>query len=288
MVNVKIHPLRMLLAIALAAVAVAACCLAIAPQQAHAASTVSAKISGTVDYDEAYAFLAKLNKLRSNKGAKAVVMDKTLMKAAEQRAAELSVAFSHTRPNGTMCYTASSRINGENVADYPDASSVYEGWKNSPPHYKNMIRSSFKSVGICCFYRDGATWWVNVFGNGKGSSVKKKGQKSKAFTVKIAKKYLTKSALSINPYSIDTDSRQKVVIYYDPSYADGAGTLPNSMFTFKSSKPKKLSVNKKGVLTSHSSGKAKITIVAKGNKSCKYTQTITIEDSWYNILEPDD
>ena len=289
MENVKTRPLRMLFAAVMAVVAVAACCLTVAPQQAYAAATVSTKISGTVDYDEANAFLAKLNKLRANKGLKALVMDKSLMKAAEQRAAELSVAYSHKRPNGTMCFTASGKMNGENIADYPDASSVYTGWKNSPPHYKNMTRSSFKSVGICCFYRDGATWWVNVFGNGKASAYSKRsGQKNKTFTVKIAKKYLTKSALSINPYSIDTDSKQKAVIYYYPSYAEAAGTLPNSMFTFKSSKPNKLSVNKKGVLTSHGTGKAKITITAKAKKSCKYTQTITIEDSWYNILEPDD
>ena len=60
------------------------------------------------------------------------------------------------------------------------------------------------------------------------------------------------------------------------------------MFTFKSSKPKKLSVNKNGVLTSKGGGKAKLTITAKAKKSCTYTQTISIEDSWYNILEPDD
>lgn len=273
----------------LMAVVVAACCLTFAPQQAHAAATVSTKVSGTVDYDEANAFLTKLNKLRANKGLGALKMDKALMKAAEQRAAEISVAYSHKRPNGTMCYTASKRINGENIADYPDASSVYEGWKNSPGHYANMTRSSFKSVGICCFYRDGATWWVNVFGNGKASAYgKKSGQKDKTFTVKIAKKFLTKSALSIDPYSIDTYSKEKIRIYYYPSYAEVGGTLPNSMFTFKSSNAKKLSVNKKGVLTSKGEGKAKLTITVKAKKSCKYTQTITIEDSWYNILEPDD
>ena len=289
MENTKARPLHMLLAAVMTAIVVAACCLTVAPQQAHAAATVSAKISGTVDYDEANAFLAKLNKLRANKGLNAVTMDKALMKAAEQRAAELSVAYSHKRPNGSMCYTASSRIVGENIAICGDSDSAYSVWKNSPPHYKNMTRSNFKSVGLCCFYRDGSTYWVNVFGTGKASSYKKaSSQKTKTFTVKIAKKYLTKSALSINPYSIDTDSRQRAIIYYYPSYAEREGTLPNSMFTFKSSKPKKLSVNKKGVLVSHGAGKAKITITVKAKKSCKYTQTITIEDSWYHILEPDD
>ena len=272
-----------LLAVALAltmAFAFGIAASAAAPEEAHAASTVSFKVKGTVDYGESYAFLAKLNKLRAKKGVGKLTMSKSLMKAAEQRAAEISVLFSHTRTDGTQCYTASSAINGENIAfasGFADAGLAYDIWRNSSGHYANMIRSSFKSAGVCCFECDGATYWVNVFGDGKGTTAKKKSSTpTKKYTVKLAKKYLKKSNLSFQPDSMNTEDTASVVVYLRTP--DGVAILPNSLFKFKSSKPSVLSVNSKGKLTSKAEGKAKITLTVKKKTSCKVTQTVTVED----------
>lgn len=254
---------------------------AAAPETAHAASTVSFKVKGTVDNGEAYAFVAKLNKLRASKGLSKLKVDKGLMKAAEQRAAELSVMFSHTRTDGTKCFTASKAINGENIAyGFSDADSAYETWKNSPPHYANMTRGSFKSTGVCCFERDGMTFWVNLFGNGKGSAAKKSTKAStKKYTVKLAKKYLVKGNLSFAPYSMDTDDTDTIIVYLSTRDSTGtAGTLPNSLFTFKSSNASVLTVNSKGKIASKGEGKAKLTITVKKKKSCKKSQTINVEE----------
>ena len=44
-----------------------------------------------------------VNKNRKKKGLEALTMDEKLMKAAQDRAKELTKSFSHTRPNGTSC-----------------------------------------------------------------------------------------------------------------------------------------------------------------------------------------
>lgn len=44
-----------------------------------------------------------------------LVLDETLTDAAMQRASELVVSFSHTRPDGSMCITVNSAVMGENI-----------------------------------------------------------------------------------------------------------------------------------------------------------------------------
>ncbi len=257
--------------------------LVAAPTSAYAASTISVKVKGDVDYAEAYAFLDKLNKLRSSKGLTPLVMDKALLKAAEQRAAELSVEYSHTRPNGKKPASVSGYVAGENIAiASADAGAAYSVWKNSPPHYANMTRGSFRTAGVCCFESNGMTYWVNLFGTKKSGSVSRSSAtKTKTRTVKVAKKYLTKKYLHISPSSMDTYDSGKVIVYFRPSFADKEGILPNSLFTFKSSKTSVLTVTKKGVLKSRKAGKAKLTVILKKKKSCKLAKTIKVKDSDY-------
>ena len=83
-----------------------------------------------------------------------MVYDYELEKAAMQRAAEIVLSFSHTRPNGEDCFTAydTGYSAGENIAtgyySYNDASSVFEGWQETNEKYggqghrRNMLQSS--------------------------------------------------------------------------------------------------------------------------------------------------
>lgn len=83
-----------------------------------------------VSYDDtkAYEVLAIVNQERANYGLSPLSMDAELFNAAKIRAAETSVLFSHTRPDGTMCYTVSSKVSGENIAyGYGSASAVTTG-----------------------------------------------------------------------------------------------------------------------------------------------------------------
>lgn len=254
-----------------------------APRHAYASDAVTCKVSGSVNYKKTYKYLAKLNKLRKSKGRKALVMDKALLTAAEQRAAEIAVAYSHTRPNGSKPTTVSKYLVGENIACLSFGSDPYTLWKDSPTHYANMTDSSFKTCGICCLEVNGGSYWVNLFGTTKSGNAKKRSSiKKKTFKVKVAKKYLTKKNLYVVPGTMDADESTRATVYFCPPFADLAGVLPNNLFTFKSSNTSVLSVSKSGVLKSKKEGTAKLTVIPKSKKSCKVIRTITVEGSYYS------
>ena len=89
-----------------------------------------------------------------------LVYDYGLEQIAMQRAADLVLLYSHTRPDNTTCWTAytySFRACGENIAaGYSSASSVFAAWQETDKNYsgqghrRNMLSSGYTSVGIAC------------------------------------------------------------------------------------------------------------------------------------------
>ena len=59
------------------------------------------ELTATCDYSSAFEVLDYLNAYRVKKGLEELVMDEELLECAMQRAAELTVKFSHTRPDGS-------------------------------------------------------------------------------------------------------------------------------------------------------------------------------------------
>lgn len=113
-----------------------------------------------------------VNKYRSEVGVEPLTLDYNLTVAAEIRSLEMawSTNFSHTRPNGTMCFSVLDELGilyftvGENVAyGYTNAASVSEGWKNSPGHYSNMISADFTKIGIGVAVVNGTYYWTQIF-----------------------------------------------------------------------------------------------------------------------------
>ena len=93
------------------------------------------------------------NNYRSLVGVPSLTLDSSLVEAANIRAKELSDSFSHTRPNGSSCFTVLSELGisygtaGENIAaGYSSSQSVMEGWRSSSGHYQNIISSKFKKI----------------------------------------------------------------------------------------------------------------------------------------------
>ena len=112
------------------------------------------------------------NNYRSLVGVSSLTLDSSLVEAASIRAKELSNSFSHTRPNGSSCFTVLSELGisygtaGENIAvGYSSSQSVMEGWKNSSGHYQNIISSKFKKIGIGVNIVNNQYYWVQIFSN---------------------------------------------------------------------------------------------------------------------------
>lgn len=101
----------------------------------------------------------------------ALAWDDSLWTSASQRALEISVLFSHTRPDGSSCFTAVSqdlhlRTMGENIAmGQRSAEEVVTDWMNSEGHRRNIMNPTFTRIGVGC-YQDaaGRMHWVQMFG----------------------------------------------------------------------------------------------------------------------------
>lgn len=112
------------------------------------------------------------NNYRSLVGVSSLTLDSSLVEAANIRAKELSDGFSHTRPNGSSCFTVLSELGisygtaGENIAaGYSSSQSVMEGWRSSSGHYQNIISSKFKKIGIGVNIINNQYYWVQIFSN---------------------------------------------------------------------------------------------------------------------------
>ena len=119
--------------------------------------------------------VAIMNQERANAGVGGISQNASLDAVAQIRAQEIAQSFSHTRPNGTSCFTVLDEggiaymTAGENIAaGYGDPASVMSGWMNSPGHRANILNGSFGQVGIG-YYTDPnsgyGTYWVQIFTN---------------------------------------------------------------------------------------------------------------------------
>lgn len=157
-----------------------------AGQAAKAAE--SQDVYGTARYDYAFQVLEIVNKERALEGAGPLTMDKDLLSAAMLRSAETVVSFSHTRPNGEKCFTASSKMSGENIAMGGGSScatpeQVMIRWMNSPGHKANILTKSYQSIGIGCFVTNYGTYWVQCFGRGTAQTLSQPENEKAAYRV---------------------------------------------------------------------------------------------------------
>jgi uncharacterized protein YkwD len=105
--------------------------------------------------------LRLLNIERSKVGAAALTSLDVLSSMADVRAQESASHFSHTRPDGTRCFTVFSdfsmtyRYAGENLAfGYSTPEAVVNAWMNSESHRKNMLGTKYKNIGVGYYLKD--------------------------------------------------------------------------------------------------------------------------------------
>lgn len=109
--------------------------------------------------------------------------DYNLETIAMRRAAELAIYCSHTRPDGSDCFTCfptsvSSFYYGENIAYSWSShgssmcstaeSTFWVWWEEDEPyeyqgHRRNMLDKDFKYIGIGCVYVNNAYYWAQAF-----------------------------------------------------------------------------------------------------------------------------
>lgn len=171
--------------------------LTIAPMPASAAGTTDLTFDVTYSQTDARGMLAAINSFRTDTSGKAwywnennttktyfntegntqlgeLKYDFELEKIAMQRAAEIALAFDHTRPDGSKYYTLfpdTYSTYGENIAaGQLTADEVFVDWQETNElyadqgHRRNMLRSTFNAVGIAHVIVGNKNYWVQEFG----------------------------------------------------------------------------------------------------------------------------
>lgn len=113
---------------------------------------------------------ALVNAERAAAGLDPVTLNDELCAAAQTRAAEAAVSFSHTRPDGTSCFTAlkeagiSYRGAGENIAyGQTSPAAVMDDWMASSGHRANILNGRYTKLGVGCTVVNGVTYWAQFF-----------------------------------------------------------------------------------------------------------------------------
>ena len=108
-----------------------------------------------------------VNNERTKAGVAPLEMDLSLMQSCKIRAEEITIQFSHERPNGVSCFSViafESKASGENIArGQADASSVMASWMNSEGHRKNILNPNFTHIGVGYTLNNNTTYWVQLF-----------------------------------------------------------------------------------------------------------------------------
>ena len=145
------------------------------PEAKELKSKNSSKINEVLKYTNQLRNEANKNKIDGVSDRKDLKLDSNLTVAACVRAMELAYAdkFSHTRPNGQVCFSIFKDMNisaltyGENIAwgQSSGKTVVMNTWKNSQGHYKNMISPEYGKIGVGVIQYRGVNYWVQIFSN---------------------------------------------------------------------------------------------------------------------------
>lgn len=148
---------------------IAVLCLFAFPVAAHAADP-------NPDGEER-AFCKTINTYRAQNGLPALKLSVSLTKASEWMSADMarndyldhtdSLGRTFSRRISAFGYTGATR--GENIAGGTNgsAAAMFNMWKNSAAHKKNMLSSSYKVIGIGRAYRANTMlgwYWTTDFG----------------------------------------------------------------------------------------------------------------------------
>ena len=111
-----------------------------------------------------------VNQERTSRGLQPLLKHDGLMVAAAARAKELSQRYSHTRPDGSECFTILWHLGidygyaGENIAmGQRTPEIVMNDWMNSSGHRANILSENFDCIGVGYTMVDGHPYWVQLF-----------------------------------------------------------------------------------------------------------------------------
>lgn len=245
-------------------------------------------IKVTYDYKAAFDIVKRVNSERSKKGLKALTMDRRIIKGSMIRAAELAIAFSHTRPSGRSCFSVCYDsdlgyiISGENIAAGQTSSkSAMTSWMNSDGHRANILKESYTGIGVGAVKVNGVCYWVQNFSTDTVDAATESSYKNSTATANIE---VTKDQVgylfAVNPmnsFSLKKGASKNISYSIYNDFVNVP--LISSEMKYKVSSPSVCKVSSSGKVTGLKAGKTSITIAPKQAPSFAKTITVTITDT---------
>ncbi len=140
-----------------------ACCAAALCVQSYQPVSSSAASDLALEYGEIV--VSTVNDIRVSYGLSEVSIVPVLTDAANVRAEELADTFSHTRPDGTSCFTILKEMGigydfiAENIAaGRADPVATVDQWMASEGHRENILTADVTHIGIGYYYDANSTY----------------------------------------------------------------------------------------------------------------------------------
>lgn len=238
-------------------------------------SGVKVNVRAQECYTKAFDVLNLVNKERKKRGLKALTMDKSLLETAMMRGFENVLYWDHTRPCGKVCFTANSKMHGENIAaGTTTASAVMNMWMNSEGHKANILGEDYQSIGIGCVCYNGYYYWVQCFSydgadKATSSSYKDKTNDRKIIVSKDKEYY--RASLNVSATSLKKGQTATATVLWDGM------PMKNTGVVMKSSNTSVCTV-KGGKITAVGAGTATIKMYFAGYENGASTRKITVTD----------
>ncbi|MDD6645950.1 MAG: CAP domain-containing protein [Oscillospiraceae bacterium] len=250
---------------------------------AGASTIVYEKVQGRVLYSYEFRVFQLINNERTKRGLSQLKMSAELMNASSRRAAEISLCYSHGRPNGEQnpfsVFNWKYRV-AENIAvNQKTPEQVVNAWMNSPSHRRNILSKYYRSMGVGCFKADGVIYWEQFFVDNKTSrNVSRPKDKTITYSIPIQK---SRVILRQKENVVDIPSTcQRTLKAYQLSTTinnfDFITSLRCNCLTFSSSDTNVATVDSTGLVTGIECGTANITAYVKGYPTRKLTWVVNI------------
>ncbi len=260
---------------------------------------------GQFRQDEAYKDLALVNQTRSSVGSRTLTWSKELENVAMQRVVETAVYLSHTRPNGTSCFTAfesghgywnasvgiwyiGTYAPGENIALASRLSiqSMHDLWVNSSGHYSTMIKSEYRSFACAVYESNGCYYYVEAYSSKPyASSTSDRSTAYGGAWVEVADNLLSLSVSQSSNITVDVGSSLALNASI-PATVIGSNygerglsyeVLPQNLGQYYSSNTSIARISGKSTLVGVAPGSTTVYAYAFGNTSKKVTFNVTVK-----------
>ena len=283
---------------------------------AEEAQTVTVSVKGTYIPPKMEAVLERINAIREKAMGESYTpleWSADLETAARLRAAEASVSFSHTRPNGQSWDTVFAEADAQNgkaenlawnagdeTADAMQQAvelwyaekAAYEKDKNDPSagHYAALIDPAYKTIGIAAFQGEGSELAATAAELSTAEAPEGEAALQNAEDGTVTEQQIEVAAeslsLSITADGAKLKEQEKLALGLSASVTFGEGDAARktactviSQVQWSSSDETVATVDETGVVTAVAQGKAEITATVGG---CSASVALTVE-----ALEPE-